>query len=232
MSFIAQFGGNTETGRHTGLTAINKALASGMTINEVRSQLAREGIQTGYRATDFLAARPASSFVAQYGGNVDTMRNVGLTALNRARAAGLSLGQIRAQAAAEGISFGYRAQDVLDADAKNAQIQSITDSFRQQMDAMNRAREQELAQMQQQFKIENERMRREQEKRMMEQQKAAQVQMANAARAGVEGELKLGTERAGKGGVEAFKRRLKITPSTAQGLAISTANKPAGALNV
>jgi transcriptional regulator with AAA-type ATPase domain len=151
-----------------------------------------------------------------------------MAAVNRAQAAGLSLGQIRSQAAAEGIQFGERAANVF---RQDAQIQSITDTFRQQMDAMNRAREQELAQMRQQFKIESERMRREQERRMVEQQKAAQVQMANAARAGVEGELKLGTGRTGRG-VEAFKRRLKITPSTAQGLAISTANKPAGALNV
>ncbi len=228
MSFIEQFGGDKETGRHTGLAAINKALAAGMTINEVRSQLAREGVQTGSKATEFLAARPSTSFIAQYGGNEETMRHSGLTSLNRAQAAGLSLGQIRSQAATEGIQFGERAANVLQQDA---QIQSITDSFRQQMDSMNRAREQELAQMQQQFKIESERMRREQQKQMMEQQKAAQVQMANAARAGVEGELKLGAGRTGRG-VEAFKRRLKITPSTAQCLAISTANKPAGALNV
>ena len=228
MSFVSQFGGNQETGRHTGMKGINAALQAGMTINEIRSQLAREGVQTGSEATKFLAARPATSFIAQYGGNESTMGHSGLNALERAQAAGLSLGQIRSQAEAEGVSFGYRAANVL---RQDAQIQSITDSFRQQMDAMNRAREQELAQMQQQFKIESERMRREQEKQMMEQQKAAQIQMANAAQANVEGDLKLGTSRTGKG-IDAFKRRLKITPSTAQGLAISTANKPAGALNV
>ena len=228
MSFIEQFGGNKETGKHTGLAAVNKALAAGMTINEIRSQLSREGIQTGSEATKFLAARPATSFIAQYGGNESTMGHSGLNALERAQAAGLSLGQIRAQAEAEGVSFGYRAQNVLQQDAR---IQSITDTFRQQMEAMNRQRQQELAELQQQFKIETERMRREQEKQMLEQQRAAQVQMANAAQAGVEGDLKLGTQRTGKG-IDAFKRRLKITPSTAQGLAISTANKPAGALNV
>ena len=228
MSFVSQYGGNQETGKHTGMGGINAALAAGMTINEIRNQLAREGVQTGSKATEFLAARPATSFIAQYGGNEETMGHSGLNALNRAQAAGLSLGQIRSQAEAEGIQFGERAANVL---RQDAQIQSITDSFRQQIAEMNRAREQELAQMQQQFKIESERMRREQQKQMMEQQKAAQVQMANAARAGVEGELKLGAGRTGRG-VEAFKRRLKITPSTAQGLAISTANKPAGALNV
>ena len=228
MSFVSQYGGNQETGKHTGMKGINAALAAGMTINEIRSQLAREGVQTGSRATEFLAARPASSFIAQYGGNEDTMGHSGLIALNRAQASGMSLGQIRSQAAAEGIQFGSRAADVL---RQDAQIQSITDSFKQQIADMNRDRERELNQMRTDFKIESERMRREQEKRMMEQQKAAQIQMANAARAGVEGELKLGAGRIGKG-VEAFKRRLKITPSTAQGLAISTANKPAGALNV
>jgi DNA-binding transcriptional MerR regulator len=228
MSFVSQFGGNQETGKHTGMGGINAALAAGMTINEIRNQLAREGVQTGSKATEFLAARPATSFIAQYGGNEETMGHSGLTALNRAQAAGLSLGQIRSQAAAEGIQFGERAANVLRQDET---IQSITDSFTQQIAELNRDREQDLAQMQRQFKIESERMRREQQKQMMEQQKAAQVQMANAARAGVEGELKLGAGRTGRG-VEAFKRRLKITPSTAQGLAISTANKPAGALNV
>ena len=228
MSFVSQYGGNQETGKHTGMGGINAALAAGMTINEIRNQLAREGVQTGSKATEFLAARPATSFIAQYGGNEETMGHSGLNALNRAQAAGLSLGQIRSQAEAEGIQFGERAANVL---RQDAQIQSITDSFRQQIAEMNRAREQELAQMQQQFKIESERTRREHQKQMMEQQKAAQVQMANAARAGVEGELKLGAGRTGRG-VEACKRRLKITPSTAQGLAISTANKPAGALNV
>ena len=228
MSFVSQYGGNQETGKHTGMKGINAALAAGMTINEIRSQLAREGVQTGSRATEFLAARPASSFISQYGGDETGMRNSGLIALNRAQAAGMSLGQIRSQAAAEGITFGERAANVL---RQDAQIQSITDSFRSQMEQMNRDRERQLAEMQQRFTIESERMRREQEKRLMQQQQAAAVQMANAARAGVEGDLKLGTRRTGRG-VDAFKRRLKITPSTAQGLAISTANKPAGALNV
>ena len=199
-----------------------------MTINEVRSQLAREGVQTGTKATEFLAARPASSFIAEYGGNAETFAHSGLASLTRAQAAGLSLDQIRSQAAAEGITFGERAANVLQQDA---QIQNITNAFRQQMAEMNRAREQELDQIRQDFKIETERMRTEQERMLLEQQKAAQVQMANAAQAGAEGNLKLGTGRIGTG-VGAFKRRLKITPSTAQGLAISTANKPAGALNV
>ena len=224
MSFIEQFGGNKETGRNTGLAAIRKAVESGMTINEIRGQLAREGIATGSKATEYLAARPATSFIAQYGGNEETFGHSGYQALERARQAGLSDAQIRAQAAAEGVSFGYRA----DASLRQG---SIADSFRQQMEQINLQREQQLAQMQQQFKIETERMRREQEKKIMEQQKAAQIQIANAAQAGVEGDLKLGTSRTGKG-IDAFKRRLKITPSTAQGLAISTANKLAGVINV
>lgn len=228
MSFVSQYGGNQETGKHTGMKGINAAIAAGMTINEIRSQLAREGVQTGSKATEFLAARPATSFISQYGGDELGMRNSGLIAVNRAQDAGLSLSQIREQAAAEGITFGHRAKNLLDQDAK---ISSITDNFRQQMEDMNRQREQELADLKQQFTIESERLRQDQERMMMEQKKAAQVQMANMAQGNVQGDLKLGTRRTGKG-VEAFKRRLKITPSTAQGLAISTANKPAGALNI
>ena len=227
-SFISDFGGNKETGKHTGLAAIRKAVASGMTINEIRSQLSREGIQTGSKATEYLAARPASSFIAQYGGNEETFANSGMQAVTRAQASGLSLAQIREQAAAEGVSFGTSAANYLQ---KDRQLANITDTFKTQLEEMDRRRQQELAQMQDQFKIEGERLRKEQERRLAEQQKAAQVQMANMAQANVAGDLKLGSGRIGEG-VEAFKRRLKITPSTAQGLAIATSNKLAGAINI
>jgi DNA-binding transcriptional MerR regulator len=94
------------------MKSIQKAIDAGMTINEIRNQLAREGVQTGSKATEFLAARPASSFIAQYGGNENTMGHSGMMAVNRAQAAGMSISDIRSQAAREGVTFGTNAQNL------------------------------------------------------------------------------------------------------------------------
>ena len=214
MSFIEQFGGNKETGRNTGLAAVRKAVESGMTINEIRSQLAREGIATGSKATEYLAARPATSFIAQYGGNEETFSHSGYQALERARQSGLSDAQIRAQAAAEGVSFGYRAEESL-------RQSSIADSFKQQLAAMQAQRQAELDAMQRSFAQQMAQADQEARRRARELQIAQQTQMANVARGSAEGQFKLGTQRDGKG-VAAFKRRLQITPATAQGLSIAT----------
>ena len=110
MSFVSRYGGNQSTGKHTGMKGIRAALSAGMTINEIRSQLSKEGVQTGRDATAFLAARPSDSFIAQYGGNEETFGHSGLTAVNRAIGAGMSIDQIRSQAAREGVQFGSGAQ--------------------------------------------------------------------------------------------------------------------------
>ena len=135
MSFVSQFGGNQETGKHTGMKGINAALAAGMTINEIRAQLAREGVQTGSKATEFLAARPATSFIAQYGGNESTMANSGMEAVRRAQQAGLTIDEIRDQAAQEGVSFGVGAQSMFTSYDIQNQLKSQARQIQQQYQA-------------------------------------------------------------------------------------------------
>lgn len=55
------------------------------------------------------------SFINTYGGNTDTMRHSGKQAVLRAIDAGMTISQIQAQAAREGISFGHQARDYIDA---------------------------------------------------------------------------------------------------------------------
>ena len=43
----------------SGLKSLNRALDSGYTLNQIRDQTAREGVTFGYRAQDFLNARPS-----------------------------------------------------------------------------------------------------------------------------------------------------------------------------
>ena len=123
-SFINTFGGNKSTGKHTGMKSIQRALDAGMTINQIRNQLASEGVQTGSKATEFLAARPASSFIAQYGGNTGTMSHSGLASVARAQAAGMSISDIRNKAASEGVTFGTRAQNLFRAEDTRVQQQT------------------------------------------------------------------------------------------------------------
>ena len=104
-SFINRFGG---AGGMVGQASINRALASGMSINQIRSALSSQGVGTGAKATQFLASKPASSYVSQYGGTTD-QRATGLSSVQRAIADGMTIGDIQAKAAQEGFSFGPRA---------------------------------------------------------------------------------------------------------------------------
>jgi len=55
------------------------------------------------------------SFIRRYGGNQETMAHSGMAAVQRAIDAGMTVHQIQAQAGREGISFGHKAQDYLNA---------------------------------------------------------------------------------------------------------------------
>ena len=98
---------------------------------------------------------------------------------------------------------------------------SIADSFKQQLAAMQAQRQAELDAMQRSFAQQMAQADQEARRRARELQIAQQTQMANVARGSAEGQFKLGAQRDGKG-VAAFKRRLQITPATAQGLSIAT----------
>ena len=137
-SFIETYGGNLSTMAHSGMAAVQRALDAGLTINEIRNQAAREGVSFGTRAREFLAARPASSFIAQYGGNEATMRNTGLDAVRRAQQAGLSINEIRNRAAQEGISFGVGAQSAFSSYDTQQQLKQQQQMFQQQLAAQQR----------------------------------------------------------------------------------------------
>tara|TARA_B100000287_G_scaffold344694_1_gene331938 strand:- start:615 stop:1262 length:648 start_codon:yes stop_codon:yes gene_type:complete len=158
MSFVSQYGGNLETGKNTGMKGINAALAAGMTINEIRDQLRKEGVQTGTKATEFLAARPSKSFISQYGGNLETMAHSGLRAVKAAEAAGLSSNQIQRMASAQGITFGSGAQEYF----KNQQEASVENKFATQIATMQdmfaKSMQQQQTQYEQMQKVQEERM--------------------------------------------------------------------------
>jgi|9_EtaG_2_1085328.scaffolds.fasta_scaffold27150_2 hypothetical protein len=119
--FIKRYGGNTDTMKHSGLNAVNKALAAGLTVNQIRNQANDEGISFGYRAQDFLNARSPNLFISQYGGNEETMAHSGMNAVTAAMRGGLTPAQIDQRAKSEGVQFGYRARDFLDMSARQVQ---------------------------------------------------------------------------------------------------------------
>ena len=57
------------------------------------------------------------SFIRTYGGNTSTMRNSGMRGLQAAIDAGMTISQIQAQTAREGVTFGKNAQDYINARA-------------------------------------------------------------------------------------------------------------------
>ena len=63
-----------------------------------------------------------SNFINMYGGNKDTMRHSGKKAIENALAAGLTINQIRDQAAREGVSFGHLGQELLNKTPSNSFI--------------------------------------------------------------------------------------------------------------
>jgi len=232
--FISKFGGNEETFAHTGLGSIQKALATGMTINEVRDQLAREGVQTGEAATKYLADRPADRYISKYGGNVDTFAHSGLGSLNRAQAAGMSLAQIRDVGQREGITFGERAASVLAQDLQqrnlNNQLTSMTDVFTKKLDDITQSRDDELQSTRDAYEKQIQQEQQAQQRRERELTIAQQTQAANVAAGTAQGQFKIGTRRPGVG-VDAFKRRLKIKPTAALGITVKNVGK-LGALNI
>ena len=117
------YGGNKDTMRHSGKKAIEKALAAGLTINQIRDQAAREGVSFGHLGQAILDKNPSNSFIAQFGGNTSTAANSGMQAVSRAMAAGYSPAQIDERATSEGVSFGVGARNFL-----NTQAQQLRDS--------------------------------------------------------------------------------------------------------
>ena len=144
-SFINRFGGQ---GGMVGQASIDRALASGMTINQIRSALSNQGVGTGAKATSFLAARPASSFVSQYGGTRDQSA-AGLASVTRAMGSGMSIKDIQDQAMREVVAFGPAAQQFLTKSAVEDQSKQFEDKITNLQNQFNDQYKQLSAQLQQ-----------------------------------------------------------------------------------
>ena len=105
-TFIGKYGGNHRTNQ-AGLGSLDRAIASGMTIQ----QLQQENINWGAAAKDklFPTNPQANKFIQKFGGTEETGQS-GLGSLNRGLQAGLTYDKI----AEMGINFGPKATDVLD----------------------------------------------------------------------------------------------------------------------
>jgi len=147
-NFINMFGGNKSTMSHSGLTSLKRALDHGMTINQIRDQVAREGVSFGPRAQDYLNARSPNTFISQYGGNEDTMSHSGMQSVSRAMSSGLSASQIDEQARREGISFGPQARSFLDTQARQ---KAEADALRNKFDSQMQAIQEQMASQQQMY---------------------------------------------------------------------------------
>ena len=153
MSFIERFGGNKSTMAHSGLKGLNAALAAGMTINQIRATAAREGITFGEKAQAVLDRNPASSFIAQYGGNPSTAANSGMQGVQRALQAGLTPAEIERRAGAEGVSFGINARSFLDTQRAVAESQARFQQMQQAFLAQQRQAEEAAKRQARQMQI-------------------------------------------------------------------------------
>ena len=149
-SFIARWGGNKETGG-SGNAAIQRALASGMTLNQIRNQAQREGISWGSKAQDYLNTRSPNLYISQYGGDENTMADSGLAAVSRAMSAGMTPQQIEHRAASEGVSFGSKARAFLDAQGRPKQENSYLEDMRANNERIQAQFDQRMAALNQQM---------------------------------------------------------------------------------
>lgn len=119
-----------------------------------------------------------SYFINTYGGNLEA-RTSGLGAIQRAQAAGLTIGQIQSLARQEGITFGQRAQDYL---GYQTQISGLQNTFQQQMQQLQQQQQQQLSQQASQFASAQRRQEQEMQK-MQQQALEAQTRQASPQQA-------------------------------------------------
>jgi hypothetical protein len=93
-----------------GLSAISRALESGMTAEQIRASAEKEGVGFGPEASKLLGTTPAQQYLSQYIGQGGTSGTLGLSAVEKARQAGLSDAEIRTFATAQNLNFGPSAQ--------------------------------------------------------------------------------------------------------------------------
>jgi hypothetical protein len=117
---LNQFLGANATQGSLGAQAVNRALESGLTAEQIRNQAAAQGLNIGAGALQQLQINPApqnaNSLAAFLGGN-STPGVLGAQAFNRAIQSGLTPQQIQSQAAAQGLTIGANAQQAANAPA-------------------------------------------------------------------------------------------------------------------
>lgn len=103
---IAQF---SRDGKGFGLEALQKARATGLSDEQIRQRVAAAGLTLGPAAAQSISSQRQST-IAQFSGDG---RGFGLTALQKARDAGLSDSTIRQQVSAAGLQLGSAAAQAL-----------------------------------------------------------------------------------------------------------------------
>jgi len=124
LSDLSQYQGSGATSGTIGLTALSEARRAGLSDELIKNLAKQQGLNFGAGAASQLGvqqARPAakgggggsSRNLSGFIGGGGTAGSLGLTALNKARAQGMSDAQIRQQAAAQGLGFGAAARSAL-----------------------------------------------------------------------------------------------------------------------
>jgi hypothetical protein len=91
-----------------GLTAVQQAMAAGLTPSDIQSRAKQEGLTFGEKAAYAMGVGDLRGYVGQAG---DPSKQVlGLTAVEQARQSGLSDNLIKQMAQKQGVSFGEQAQ--------------------------------------------------------------------------------------------------------------------------
>ncbi len=201
-------------GGKAGLTAVKKAQAAGMSLNDILSASRNQGFGFGSGAQNFVDSSP--EFFRKYVDSGSTT-HAGLTAVKKAQAAGMSVDDLIRTSDEQGFQFASGAQSYL-----------------------NEMRFDELTKKQDAF-LNN--LRIEQDTRlnkMAQDQKISESTFqANQARANQMGALQIAgsSETPRTGGTQGFKRRkLQINPVTANALegilGGTNSNKTTNTLNV
>ena len=131
--FIRRFGGNSATNQ-SGMGSLQRALSSGLSAGEILGY----GVNFGPRAASELS-RLKNTFIGQYGGN-HSNNTSGLSSVNRARDAGMSVEQIQNA----GPTFGPAAQQFFTQHAADK-------SLREQMEIQKAENEKMLVSLQSKF---------------------------------------------------------------------------------
>lgn len=75
-NFINLYGGNRETMAHSGLAAVKRAEAAGMSLEEIQRMAASQGISFGQKAQDYFAANKAPSAEDMFASQISSMQEM------------------------------------------------------------------------------------------------------------------------------------------------------------